>query len=148
MGEDGPMSQVALLANPAARSGRAAGDVQTVLDRLRTHGVEPLILDATSAREAASAAADASADARGGLAERPSAIPRPGWRQVLGRVWRALNTDHVGLIAAGVAFYGLLALFPAITASMAPVSSWCPRATVQNTCLPSTKLETKRTAPP
>ena len=67
----------------------------------------------------ASAAADASADARGGLAERPSAIPRPGWRQVLGRVWRALNTDHVGLIAAGVAFYGLLALFPAITASMA-----------------------------
>jgi len=59
MGEDGPMSQVALLANPAARSGRAAGDVQTVVDRLRTRGVEPFVLDATSAREAASAAADA-----------------------------------------------------------------------------------------
>ena len=59
MGEDGPMSQVALLANPAARSGRAAGDVQTVLDRLRTHEVEPLLLNATSAGEAATVAADA-----------------------------------------------------------------------------------------
>ena len=59
MGEDGPMSQVALLANPAARSGRAAGDVQTVLDRLRTHDVEPLLLNATSAGEAATVAADA-----------------------------------------------------------------------------------------
>ncbi len=52
-------------------------------------------------------------------AERPAAIPRTGWKQVLGRVWRAITLDHVGLIAAGVAFYGLLALFPAITASMA-----------------------------
>ena len=59
MGEDGPMSQVSLLANPAARSGRAAGDVQTVLDRLRTHKVEPLLLNATSAGEAATVAADA-----------------------------------------------------------------------------------------
>ncbi|MBT4677362.1 MAG: YegS/Rv2252/BmrU family lipid kinase [Acidimicrobiaceae bacterium] len=53
------MSQVALLANPAARSGRAAGAVQTVLDRLRTHEVEPLLLNATSAGEAATVAADA-----------------------------------------------------------------------------------------
>ena len=30
-----------------------------------------------------------------------------------------MTADHVGLIAAGVAFYGLLALFPAITACMA-----------------------------
>ena len=59
MGEAGPMSQVALLANPAARSGRAAGAVQTVLDRLRTHEVEPLLLNATSAGEAATVAADA-----------------------------------------------------------------------------------------
>ena len=35
------------------------------------------------------------------------------------RLWTQVNEDHVGLIAAGVAFYGLLALFPAITALMA-----------------------------
>ena len=59
MGEDGPMSQVALLANPAARSGRASADVHRVVDRLRAHGIEPLLLDATSADAARAAAAHA-----------------------------------------------------------------------------------------
>ena len=43
-------------------------------------------------------------------------------RRALGlakRLWTRMNEDHVALIAAGVAFYGLLALFPAITALMA-----------------------------
>lgn len=53
------MSQVALLANPAARSGRAAADVHRVVDRLRAHGIEPLLLDATSADAARAAAAHA-----------------------------------------------------------------------------------------
>jgi membrane protein len=43
----------------------------------------------------------------------------PGWLDVAYRVWQAMERDHVGLIAAGVAFYGLLAIFPAITALMA-----------------------------
>lgn len=54
-----PMSQVALLANPAARSGRAAAVVHRVVDRLRAHGIEPLLLDATSADAARVAAAHA-----------------------------------------------------------------------------------------
>lgn len=41
------------------------------------------------------------------------------WRQILPRVWRETSEDHVSLIAAGVAFYALLAAFPAITAIMA-----------------------------
>jgi len=53
------MSQVALLANPAARSGRAAAVVHRVVDRLRAHGIEPLLLDATSADAARVAAAHA-----------------------------------------------------------------------------------------
>lgn len=35
------------------------------------------------------------------------------------RLFTRVKDDHVGLIAAGVAFYGLLALFPAITALVA-----------------------------
>ncbi|WP_102110004.1 YihY/virulence factor BrkB family protein [Oceaniglobus roseus] len=35
------------------------------------------------------------------------------------RLWSQINEDHIGLIAAGVAFYNILALFPAITALMA-----------------------------
>jgi len=54
-----PMSQVALLVNPVARSGRAAADVHRVVDRLRAHGIEPLLLDATSADAARAAAAHA-----------------------------------------------------------------------------------------
>jgi membrane protein len=53
---------------------------------------------------------------RGRQAERPSQIPKAGWRDVLLRVWSEIGDDHVSLIAAGVGFYGLLALFPAIAA--------------------------------
>ena len=40
----------------------------------------------------------------------------PGWRDVLWRVWEQIGKDNVSMIAAGVAFYSLLAIFPAITA--------------------------------
>ena len=56
---------------------------------------------------------------RGRRAERPSEIPRPGWRDIFLRTWREISDDHVSLIAAGVGFYGLLALFPAIAAMIA-----------------------------
>ena len=55
-------------------------------------------------------------DGRGRGAERPSEIPGPGWRDVLWRVFEQIGKDNVSIIAAGVAFYTLLAIFPAITA--------------------------------
>lgn len=57
--------------------------------------------------------------ARGRDADRPSEIPARGWKDILLRVRDEVAQDHIGLIAAGVAFYGLLALFPAITACLA-----------------------------
>jgi membrane protein len=39
--------------------------------------------------------------------------------RVLVRVWSKYQQQNIGLIAAGVAFYGLLSLFPAITALVA-----------------------------
>jgi membrane protein len=56
---------------------------------------------------------------RGRDADTPTEIPAPGWKDIALRVKTAIGEDHVALIAAGVAFYGLLALFPAITALMA-----------------------------
>ena len=41
------------------------------------------------------------------------------WIAIAWRIKAELSADHVGLIAAGVAFYGLLAIFPAITAILA-----------------------------
>ncbi len=42
-----------------------------------------------------------------------------GWWRLLVNVYKEISEDHVGLIAAGVAFYGLLAIFPALVAVMA-----------------------------
>ncbi|HBB81796.1 MAG TPA: YihY/virulence factor BrkB family protein, partial [Sulfitobacter sp.] len=57
--------------------------------------------------------------ARGRGAETPMEIPAPGWKDILLRVKEEIATDHVSLVAAGVAFYALLAIFPAVTALMA-----------------------------
>jgi membrane protein len=56
---------------------------------------------------------------RGREARTPTDIPAPGWKDIAFRVKDEIAADRVGLVAAGVAFYGLLALFPGITAMMA-----------------------------
>ena len=56
---------------------------------------------------------------RGRHAEKPTTIPAKGWKDIALRVKSELADDHVGLIAAGIAFYALLAIFPALTALLA-----------------------------
>lgn len=53
---------------------------------------------------------------RGRDAAKPQQIPRSGWRDILLRVKGELTDDNVGIIAAGVAFYALFAIFPALAA--------------------------------
>jgi membrane protein len=67
----------------------------------------------TTHREEAAVRADPE---RGHLASRPSAIPARGWRDVALRVKREIKQDDVPLLAAGVAFFALLALVPALVA--------------------------------
>jgi membrane protein len=55
-------------------------------------------------------------EAAGREAERPSQIPPRGWFAILGRVKAEVKEDNVTLLAAGVAFYAMLAIFPAIIA--------------------------------
>nr|WP_321443322.1 YihY/virulence factor BrkB family protein [uncultured Cohaesibacter sp.] len=56
---------------------------------------------------------------RGREAKNPVQIPFSGWKDILFRVKNELIEDRISLISAGVAFYTLLAIFPAITALMA-----------------------------
>jgi membrane protein len=49
----------------------------------------------------------------------PSEIPRRGWLEILKRTRREVARDNVPLVAAGVAFYSLLALPPALAAIIA-----------------------------
>ena len=46
----------------------------------------------------------------------PLQINPVGWRQILGRTFKAFNADQIPAVAAGAAFFILLALFPAIGA--------------------------------
>src|SRR5690606_39930218 len=58
----------------------------------------------------------AAAPRRGREAEAPSEIPVSGWMDIAWRTFERFQNDRVMLIAAGVTYYGLLALFPAIAA--------------------------------
>jgi membrane protein len=53
---------------------------------------------------------------RGRQAKRPAGIPWRGWKDIFWRVWSQISEDRIMLIAAGVTFYLLLALFPALAA--------------------------------
>ena len=53
------------------------------------------------------------------LASRPAELDRASWMRAALRVKDGIGEDRLSLIAAGVAFFGLLAIFPAITALMA-----------------------------
>ena len=53
---------------------------------------------------------------RGRAATTPSEIPWPGWKDILLRLYNRLSRDRMLLIAAGVTFYLILAIFPGIAA--------------------------------
>jgi membrane protein len=60
---------------------------------------------------------DAQLDAgRGRFAEGPSEIPVSGWKDILWRVYDSISDDRILANAAGVTYYALLALFPAVAA--------------------------------
>lgn len=52
----------------------------------------------------------------GQTADSPAEIPRAGWWDILLRVKAEVSNDHVSVVSAGVAFFGLLAIFPAVGA--------------------------------
>jgi membrane protein len=53
---------------------------------------------------------------RGRKADTPTDIPAKGWKDVLTRVYLEFQKDRVLSVAAGVTFYTLLAIFPAVAA--------------------------------
>ncbi len=55
---------------------------------------------------------------RGRYARKPGEIPKEGWRDIALRVKDQIGLDNVSLVAAGVAFYAFLAIFPAIIATI------------------------------
>lgn len=58
-------------------------------------------------------------DGRGRTAESPSEIPAAGWKDILRRVYANVSAHRVMALAAGMTYYSLLAIFPAIAALVA-----------------------------
>ncbi|MDP4022381.1 YihY/virulence factor BrkB family protein [Methylobacterium sp. NEAU 140] len=58
----------------------------------------------------------ATQEERGRQADGPTEIPSSGWKDIAVRVYLEFNKDRVLAVAAGVTFYTLLSLFPAIAA--------------------------------
>lgn len=51
-------------------------------------------------------------------AEKPTQLSLEGWKQIGKRIYSELTVDHIAIVAAGVAFYFFLALFPTFIAAI------------------------------
>jgi membrane protein len=69
---------------------------------------------------------------RGRSAATPSEIPAVGWKDILLRVYRGISENRILLIAAGVTFYALLAIFPGIAALISIYGLFADPASVAN----------------
>ena len=67
---------------------------------------------------------------RGRHAATPWQIPWKGWKDILLRTYEQVNDDRLLAVAAGVVFYGLLALFPAITALVSSYALFAKGSTI------------------
>jgi membrane protein len=67
---------------------------------------------------------------RGRRAHMPHHIPWRGWKDILFRTYNEIQDDRLLALAAGVAFYSLIALFPAIAAGVSSYALFADAATI------------------
>ena len=87
---------------------------------LPTPAQEPLSLQVARATETG----------RGRRAQAPSEIPWVGWKDILVRTYREIQSDRLFALAAAVAFYSLLALFPSIGAGVSSYALFADPGTI------------------
>jgi membrane protein len=67
---------------------------------------------------------------RGRRAHMPHHIPWRGWKDILVRTYNEIQDDRLLALAAGVAFYSLIALFPAVAAGVSSYALFADAATI------------------
>jgi membrane protein len=67
----------------------------------------------------------------GQSAPTPSQIPKAGWWSICKRVYASLNSKNLSILAAGVAFFAMLSIFPALAALVALYGLIADPGTVQ-----------------
>jgi membrane protein len=99
-------------------------------------GLSALLIAFGFARRRSGDASPATGDRRpleagpGRSAETPSQIPARGWKDILLRVYHGISENRILLVAAGVTFYSLLAIFPGIAALISIYGLFADPATV------------------
>jgi membrane protein len=114
----GAAAAAGFLAGGAMRGSTARAPAKTGAAAADPH--EPSMADLARAAE----------PGRGREAAAPAAIPAPGWRDVFWRVVAEAKDDRLFPVAAGVAFYALLALFPAAAALVSVYGVFADPATL------------------
>jgi membrane protein len=66
----------------------------------------------------------------GRLSHSPLEIPAAGWKDIILRTFRQIDEDRLIATAAGIVFYGLLAIFPAITALVSSYGLFADPSTI------------------
>ena len=91
--------------------------------RVRDEGLPPSFRSGNDER----AAVDGG---RGRSATTPSEIPAQGWKDILRRVYANISKHRILALAAGMTYYSILALFPAIAALVAMYGLFADPATI------------------
>jgi membrane protein len=71
--------------------------------------------------------------AAGREARHPAQFPARAWGRIVRRIWVGIGQDHLSIIAAGVAFFGMLAIVPAIAALIALYGFFADPAQISET---------------
>ncbi len=67
---------------------------------------------------------------RGRRSSNPFQIPFAGWKDILWRTYQQISDDRLLATAAGVVFFGLLAVFPAVTALVSSYGLFADASTI------------------
>jgi membrane protein len=81
---------------------------------------------------------------RGRHARAPWHIPWKGWKDIFWRTYQQIGEDRLLAVAAGVVFYGLLAVFPAVTALFASPAAISDQLALLSGILPDSAVEILR----
>jgi membrane protein len=90
-----------------------------LVDRLAPPENETLSPQKDESRDASPAGLMAEGKDRGRTAASPSEIPARGWKDILLRVYANVSDHRILALAAGMTYYSLLAIFPALAALVA-----------------------------
>jgi membrane protein len=85
-----------------------------------------------SEKQHANPNAAAAEKGRGREAGKPTEIPAKGWKDILWRTYEEFGKDRITSVAAGVTYYALLAIFPAIAALVSIYGLFADPATIQD----------------